>query len=102
MSTFSTLLRQDKIWITQDGRRFQVEEMEPGHRANLLAFLRRRAAVLQLMGTVDLVAHVRMPNEDTMAYDSVSDAINREIDMDPGRWLEEQPLMRRLVELEES
>lgn len=100
MSTFKPhIVRQGKVWITRDGRKFFVEEMEPEHRANLLAWLRRRARTLHFC--VAGLSVSGMPNVDTAAYDMVSDALDREIDMDPEKWLEEQPLVRRLVELED-
>lgn len=92
------VLRQDKIWIAKDGRKLRLEEMEPGHRSNLLAYLRRRAPGLHLQNALRL-STMPMPDIESMAYDTLSDGINRELDMPPERWLEEQPLVIRLAEL---
>lgn len=42
------LLEQDRLWKTQEGRVILVEELEPRHRANVLAMLERRAPDLHL------------------------------------------------------
>jgi hypothetical protein len=95
--SMSVLLQQSRLWITKDGRELRLEEMEPSHRDNLLAYLRRRAKTLHFCSAGLL--GVPMPDIDTMAYDMVSDALDREIYMDPAEWLEEQPLVIRLVQL---
>jgi hypothetical protein len=37
------VLYQDKFWIGQDGRRYEVTDMHQEHRLNLLAYLERNA-----------------------------------------------------------
>jgi len=39
---FLNMLEQDRVWVTQDGRRMAVEEMDQSHCCNVLAMLERK------------------------------------------------------------
>ncbi len=43
---FLNLLEQDRVWVTRDGRRLLLEEMEWSHRRNVLVMLERELRVL--------------------------------------------------------
>jgi len=43
---FLNLLEQDQVWVTRNGRRLVLEEMEWSHRRNVLGMLERQLGVL--------------------------------------------------------
>jgi hypothetical protein len=87
------------MWYGQDGLPYKLVEMEQSHRINVVGFLRRRAASLQVHSW-RLEAHY-MRN----APDDVVDSWSREIPNSPEEWIEERPLMielNRLIKLYDS
>lgn len=86
---------QDKMWVTKDGRRLAIKEMDPDHRKHVIAYLRRN---------VQRIALGQMFQFDEMLYGDVSDGVfnwasNRVSELeDPDRWLESTPLMQALLE----
>lgn len=97
-ATLVALLEQQTIWRSwgDHGRLVEqlLDEMSPAHRARVLAWLRANAAVL-IDGRRDAVAtaHKRGFLEDVeMAHElAYLDTL------DPAVWVEDQPLVRRLV-----
>ncbi len=71
-------LLQDEIWV-EAGRIVALEDLDPDHRANLIPFLRRNARAYHLATT----------GSDTSPAEAEE-------------WLEQTPLMRRLVEMEKG
>lgn len=91
------LLDQDKIWVTREGQTLTLEEMEPSHRRNTLALLRRKAFSLNLLYFTRYFGGYGPSGEMAqLAFDHAADEF---IDQNPKEWLEEQPLVRRLAAL---
>lgn len=88
------LLEQDKIWITREGQTLTLEEMEPRHRRNTLALLRRQALSLNLRYFMRYFGGPGPSGEVAQyTFESAADEfINQRVD----EWIEEQPLVRRL------
>lgn len=74
------ILQQDEVWVDATGRELLLDAMDRHHRANLIPFLRGNVCLLY-------GSH----------YDLPSAAFTNAEAED---WLEQTPLMRRLVELE--
>lgn len=74
-------LQQAEVWVDATGRELLLDAMDRHHRANLIPFLRGNAVTLWIR------AHP------TASIVSGTPAAAQE-------WLEQTPLMRRLVELE--
>lgn len=85
--TITEILEQTEIWQCADGMPIRLERMEPSHRRNTLAFLRRRAHTLHDHMFWSVFA---------MAPD---DVFEQAITEDPAQWLERQPFIARLAEL---
>jgi hypothetical protein len=94
-------LHQDKEWITRDGRRLTLEEMAPEHRANLLAYLRRRAPNLEFLDTLAMLSSPLGAPRGQHAQDDVERLLDEQ-HLDPGAWLESTRLVTRLRELVEA
>jgi len=96
MWTIARTLAQDRIWITQDGRRMLISEMDQSHRQNTHAYLLRRAK--------EIHEHVRLQIHETLYVLRVEDLhqlkgriAHLEIEMDPERWLLATPFMCALA-----
>lgn len=95
MWTIARTLAQDRIWITQDGRRIPITEMEQSHRLNTHAYLLRRAA--------EIHEHVRWlrVRETLRGFDDprqlVGETFTIQIEMDPEKWLCATPFMCALT-----
>ena len=91
MWTIARTLAQDRIWITQDGRRMLISEMDQSHRQNTHAYLLRRAK--------EIHEHVRWlrVRETFHGFDDprqlVGETFTIQIEMDPERWLCATPFM---------
>jgi len=108
MTDWLGALRQTERWTTKDGRELALEEMTPAHRDNLVAMYHRKAVTLKRRDDVDLICLVddhapvlTFPDGSSasMINDAVDDMLNARIDEDPHAWLDRQPLIRRLREL---
>lgn len=86
--TLRWLLAQDREWWTAVGARVLLDEMGPRHKRNLLAMLRRKSPRYHLSYSMSPVF--------ANAPDEVIDDLERQ---DPVEWINEQPLVRRLVAL---
>lgn len=90
---------QTLTWFDRWGEAHELESMDPDYRSNLIPFLRRSAAAFQL-------AVVRSARRSIRSGDDMADAHRRRLDFElseePETWLERQPLMQRLVELEQG
>lgn len=94
---FLNLLEQDQIWVTQDGRRMELEVMERSHRRNVLAMLERRLPDLYrdwLSEFLDEGVTVEQLAE--LGWVSRDPATGRYRPSGGRSWFEEQPLVRRL------
>lgn len=95
------LLEQDEIWIDARGVENVLADMDPHHRANLIPFLRRRAAVLQYRASIAYWrSDLSTSDSDGLAYLQMKTEI--ELSDPPEDWLERKPLMRKLVEYEKG
>lgn len=96
------LLRQDKIWVTNDGRRLTLEEMSARHRRNTQWMLRGKVMELyrsMLFDETSAMSHAHgedMPDGVFAAFSRMESKVNED---EAKRWLEETPLMKRLSEL---
>ena len=92
MSALTDQLRQREFWTDSDGLTQRVEDMEAGHRANLLRWLQRNATELARTRAREVY-----PRTSALAgLDAALLEITPEV---AERWLAHQPLVRRLVEL---
>jgi len=92
-------LNQKATWADRDGNVYKIAEMDPVYARNVHTFLLRRADQMANAYGLYLTAS-RMP-EGEMAFDAVSDAIDREFDAmskNAEAWLAEKPLLRALKE----
>lgn len=87
----TAILEQDEWWRTGDGMPIKLTTMDPEHRANTLAFLRRRADSLQIQHWWWLFGD---------APDDVFDEAHRlEIEEPAEEWLQRRPLVQELTRL---
>lgn len=91
------LLEQDEVWVTQEGETLRLEDMEPRHRRNTLAFLRRRAHELHERMSLYYIT-VPAPTADIASL-MFEREMTEHFEKEPKVWLEEQPLMQRLAAL---
>ena len=104
MSETTRLLGQDKIWVDRFGREYDIETMDPKYRSNLIPFLRGNANLLQTAAREFFYATTPDPFYDDVS-DGVASALARmaaSFDAPAETWLEQTPLMRRLVALEQG
>lgn len=73
------LLFQDKIWMDVNRRKHSLEDMDPGHRRNVLRLLERKS--------VELFIHNDPPHFDGAVVED---------------WFERLPLIRKLREYEDA
>lgn len=97
---FLNLIEQDRIWKTREGRVVLVEDLEPRHRANVLAMLERQAPGLHREWVQEFL-------DEGVTYSQLADIgvvtadpSGRLPATDVHRWFEAQPLIRRLRWLE--
>ena len=95
------MLDQDQWWRTRDGATMRLEDMEPEHRANLIKLLRRRAVSYHDAAAFRLACWADGEHGDA-AHDALESAMREAEQERPTRWLEEQPLMRRLRQLDQQ
>lgn len=93
-------LNQGDYWVDIAGHRWKLEEMAPSHRRNVLLMLRRNAAAIELRDAIaclDSIPAVRgeLAQEAEAEYHDWRGT-------HPDEWLESTPLVRRLVELEQT
>lgn len=92
-------LWDDKEWTTRDGDTIALEDMTDSHRRNLISWLRRNAGVLKHAEEMAFVSGP-MPSAETEAWSMVMGGVQEWLNEDPQEWLEETPLMIRLLELD--
>lgn len=90
-------LHQDQVWITKDGHELRLADMEPRHRRNVLAMLRRNAARLKYEAMFRMAVGPR-PRGDA-ACDAFDDAFAIQLEQLDGEWLERRPLVVELARL---
>ena len=98
---FLNMLEQDRVWVTQDGRRLPVEQMQRSHRRNVLAMLERKLPELYRDWLGEFL-------DEGVTYAELAQL--GWVDLDPGTgryrptgattWFERQPLVRRLRRLQ--
>lgn len=93
-----TDLDNDETWTTGDGETIALEDMEPRHRRNVLAWLEKRAEALKLADDLSLCSVVG-PSGDA-ASDMFEMSVGQQFEMSAAEWLEEQPLVIALRDLE--
>lgn len=92
------LLDQDRVWQTRDGMPIALEEMDPGHRANTLAFLRRRADYLAKAYAYCEAVGVFFDAPDDV-FDAWMAENERALRDGAQAWLERRPLVIALARL---
>jgi hypothetical protein len=98
------MLDQDEFWRTKDGRVLTLDEMEPGHRRNLLTWLERNA-LSQLIVWLDQMTSGPLAARGDHARDAMYQWHDEQFAAgieDPAAWLRERPLHRRLTALVEA
>jgi hypothetical protein len=89
------LLRQNRWWITKDGRAMRLRDMAPSHRANLLAPLERQAVQLRTAGNWRYIT-ADAPDEVVDAAIAEETAPMERRRKEARKWLHQQPLVKRL------
>jgi hypothetical protein len=97
---FLNLIEQDRIWKTREGRVVLVEDLEPRHRANVLAMLERRAPDLHGEWIQEFLAEGVTYQQLVEVGVVTADPSGRSGSDGARRWFEAQPLIRRLRQLE--
>jgi hypothetical protein len=93
------LLDQGDIWVDKNEVTHQIEAMDGRYALNVYNWLKSRAMQIGFHYALNL-AGMRLPDEDTVAYLHVTDAIEREqerISNDAEGWIKDKPLMRALI-----
>jgi hypothetical protein len=94
------VLDQDEVWRTKDGRVLTLDEMEPGHRRNLLAWLERRPLSLLVVWLGEMTSGpLAARGDDAWQMCLWWDEQFAAGVADPSAWLRERPLHRRLAAL---
>lgn len=88
-------LNDSAQWVDQYGKAWELGRMDPSHRANLLAFLRRNAETYHFTYVAWLLMFLSEPNGDQAALDLDRD-VEGEMTVSSRVWLERQPLVERL------
>ena len=98
-----SLLDQNEIWQTADRVVIRLTEMDPTHRRNTLALLRRRAQYNHMMyHRVEEQIMLSAPDD---VYNEWWSTSSKSLMDDPAAWLERRPLvieLARLVRLDED
>jgi hypothetical protein len=90
-------LHQGEMWVAQDGRALPLVDMDPDHRRNLLAWLRRNAKRLKWSEEMSLCLGPQ-PSGDA-ASDCFDAMLDRLAATPAAEWIEDLPLVARLREL---
>lgn len=104
MSNLYDLLDQDVIWESKDGKTLLVEQMAPAHIHNLLAWFERRAPAIKSRYDLRFAlsgAEPLGPSGD-MTCDAFESACDELWETPPLVWLNEQPLIKKLRELQRA
>lgn len=99
MSGLDQLLDQSVIWTDKEGVDHDIEQMSGRYALNVYNWLKSRAMQIGFHYGIHL-AGTRLPDEDTVAYLHVTEAIDREqerIADNPEAWIKDKPLMRALI-----
>lgn len=99
MSQLDQLLDQAEVWIDKNEVRHDIATMDGRYALNVYNWLKSRAMQIGFHYGLHL-AGMRLPDEDTVAFLHVTEAIDREhhrISEDPEGWLKDKPLMRALI-----
>lgn len=99
MGALDQLLDQAEVWIDKNEVRHDISTMDGRYALNVYNWLKSRAMQIGFHYALNL-AGMRLPDEDTVAYLHVTDAIEREqarISEDPESWIKDKPLMRALI-----
>lgn len=99
MSALDQLLDQGERWVDKNEVTHEIATMDGRYALNVYNWLKSRAMQIGFHYALNL-AGTRLPDEDTVAYLHVTDAIDREqhrISEDPEGWLKDKPLMRALI-----
>lgn len=93
------LLDQAERWVDKNEVTHDIATMDGRYALNVYNWLKSRAMQIGFHYALNL-AGMRLPDEDTVAYLAVVEAIEREqarISDDPDGWIKDKPLMRALL-----
>lgn len=99
MSNLNQLLDQADVWVDKNEVTHQIETMDGRYALNVYNWIKSRAQHIGFRYAVHL-AGIRLPDEATVAYLHVTDAIDREqkrIADNAEAWIKDKPLMRALI-----
>ncbi|QNJ57658.1 hypothetical protein SEA_KEANU_53 [Streptomyces phage Keanu] len=99
MSNLDQLLDQADVWVDKNEVTHQIETMDGRYALNVYNWLKSRSMQIGFRYGLHL-AGMRLPDEDTVAYLHVTEAIDREqerIADDSEAWIKDKPLMRALI-----
>lgn len=80
------LLEQKRWWVTREKKALRIKDMDWDHRHNVLRILRGKGLQLHLAYCSSSIWH-----------DAPEEVLNGLAAMDPHAWLEERPLVKKLV-----
>lgn len=92
-------LDQDEIWTDKEGNQHRIDEMSVRYKANVVAFLERRAVSMEFnysLGEARFIGGMAMHAQE-LAEDACGDEWERRMD-DPVAWLRSTRLMKRLID----
>lgn len=91
--------QQDKTWVDAFGTERRLEDLGSSHCENLIKWFNRRAASIKAaeIWVAPLLEYNLWTDDDDWIWEDKRQAISDE--EDPVAWLQEQPLLRRLREI---
>lgn len=99
MGSLDQLLDQGERWVDKNEVTHEIATMDGRYALNVYNWLKSRAMQIGFHYALNL-AGMSLPDEDTVAYLHVTDAIEREqarISEDAEGWIKDKPLMRALI-----
>lgn len=94
----ATSLYQTSVWVDAAGVEHDIDTMDPDYRSNVIGFLRRNARALQDRAFVRF--RQSFPDDPSDGVAAAMDQICAELEQDPAEWIDQTPLMQRLLELD--
>lgn len=97
VTNWTDLLDQDQVWRNGQGEILLIQDMDPGYRARVHAWIIRQAPhVYDIIGR-ELLSFGGMLNGEQAGYDFDSMLMQLDDEMDnPEAWLRQQPLLQAL------
>lgn len=82
-----SILNQTEIWVDASGDILNIEDMEESHKINLMNWLVRNAAILEIEDAISLIHSPLTPHVDTVAHDDFSNYLDGRIAEGAEEWM---------------